>query len=146
MNANENIKATGELEIVVRDAAGHVKERHVVNNLVVTAGRNFIASRMVGTPAAMSHMSLGAGATAAALGDTALGSELGRVALTSAASAANVVTYVANFPAGTATGAITEAGVFNAGSSGTLLCRTVFPVVNKGANDAVGITWNITIS
>ena len=54
--------------------------------------------------------------------------------------------YVASFGAGTGTGAITEAGLLNASSSGTLLCRTVFSVINKGANDTLGITWTVTIS
>jgi hypothetical protein len=57
-----------------------------------------------------------------------------------------VATYVASFPAGTGTGAVTEAGIFNASSGGTMLCRTVFSVVNKGADDAMSITWTITVS
>ena len=44
------------------------------------------------------------------------------------------------------TGAITEAGIFNASSSGTMLCRTVFSVVNKGASDSMTITWTVTVS
>ena len=88
------------------------------------------------------------GTTAAAVGDTALQTAIAgsRVALTSGTSATNVVTYVASFPAGTGTGAVTEAGVFNASSAGTMLCRTVFSVVNKGAADAMSITWTITVS
>ena len=54
--------------------------------------------------------------------------------------------YVATFPAGTGTGAITEAGILNASSSGTLLCRTVFSVINKGAADTLGITWTVTVN
>jgi hypothetical protein len=27
-----------------------------------------------------------------------------------------------------------------------MLCRTVFPVVNKAADDALTITWTITLS
>jgi hypothetical protein len=47
---------------------------------------------------------------------------------------------------GVGTGAISEAGIFNASSGGTMLCRTVFPVVNKQASDTIAITWTITIS
>ena len=94
----------------------------------------------------MSHMAIGTGSTAAAAGNTALGSEAGRVALTSSTVTDNAVAYVASFGAGTGTGAITEAGLLNASSSGTLLCRTVFSVINKGANDTLGITWTVTIS
>ena len=91
-------------------------------------------------------MALGANSTAAAIGNTALGSELGRVALSSDTASGAIVTYTASFPAGTATGAVVEAGVFNAASGGTMLCRTVFAVVNKGIDDAMAVTWAITVS
>ena len=48
--------------------------------------------------------------------------------------------------AGTGTGAITEAGIFNASTNGTMLCRTVFPVVTKQAGDTIAITWKVTVS
>jgi outer membrane protein assembly factor BamB len=147
MNATENLKASGSLRVVVTGADGKVKEEHEFKNLVVTVGKNFVASRMVGTASAvMSHMAVGSNNTAAAAGDTALGAELGRVALSTSVATTNVVTYTATFPAGTGTGAIVEAGIFNASSAGTMLCRTVFAVVNKGVDDALSITWTITIS
>lgn len=142
----ENIKITGKVSIKLFDQSGAVKDTRDINNLVVTTGKEFIAARMVGTPTEMSHMAIGADNTAADVGDTALGSELGRVGLTSDTSSGAVVTYVATFPAGTGTGAVVEAGILNASSGGTLLCRTVFSVVNKGANDAMTITWQITVS
>lgn len=147
MNTNEQVKATGALRVVVTGKDGQVKEEREFKNLVVTVGKNFVASRMVGTSAnIMSHMAIGSNNTAAAAGDTALGTELGRVALASGTSSANVVTYTASFPAGTGTGAVVEAGILNASSAGTLLCRTVFAVVNKGADDAMSVTWTVTIS
>jgi hypothetical protein len=147
MNTNEQLKASGSLRVVVFDKNGAVKEEHYLKNLVVSVGKNFVASRMVGTTSAvMSHMAVGSDGTAAALGDTALGAELGRVVLASSASTANVVTYTATFPAGTATGALVEAGIFNAGAAGIMLCRTTFAVVNKSIDDAMSITWTVTIS
>jgi hypothetical protein len=143
---NDQIRITGDVTIQLFNADGSLKDKREIKNLVVTTGKNFIAARMTGTPTIMSHMAVGAGTTAAAVGDTALQSELGRVALTSGTTAAAVTTYVASFPAGTGTGAVTEAGVFNASSGGTLLCRTVFPVVNKGVDDAMSITWAVTVS
>lgn len=143
---NDQLKVTGDVVVEITGPDGRVKDRREIKNLVVTTGKTFIAARMVGTPTAMSHMAIGAGTTAAAAGDTALGSELGRVTLTSATSTGAVVTYTASFPAGTGTGAVTEAGTFNASSGGTLLCRTVFSVVNKGIDDAMSITWAITVS
>lgn len=147
MNTNENLKASGSLRVVVTGKDGQVKEQHDFKNLIVTVGKNFVASRMVGTASAvMSHMAVGAGTSPAAAGDTALGSELGRVSLTSGTATGAVATYTATFPAGTGTGAVTEAGIFNNSTGGTMLCRTVFSVVNKGTDDAMSITWTVTIS
>ena len=147
MNTQEQLKASGALRVVLTGPNGEIKEEHEFKNLVVTVGKNFVASRMVGASAnVMSHMAIGADATAPAAGNTALGSELGRVALASAAAVDSVVTYAATFPAGTGTGAVVEAGVFNATPAGTMLCRTTFAVVNKGADDAMSVTWTVTIS
>lgn len=147
MNTNENLQASGSLRVVVTGADGQVKAEHDFKNLVVTVGKNFVASRMVGTASAiMSHMAIGAGTTAAAAGDTTLQSSLGRVALTSGTATGTVATYTATFPSGTGTGAVTEAGIFNDSTAGTMLCRTVFSVVNKGADDAMSVTWTVTIS
>ena len=149
MNTNEKIVATGKLKIVVTAPDGTVKHEQEVKNLVVTTGLGFIASRMAGTSAnVMSHMAIGTGSTAAAAGNTTLGTESARVALTSTTPTGAAVAYVASFPAGTPASltAITEAGIFNASSSGTMLCRTVFAVVNKDVNDTMSITWTITMA
>jgi hypothetical protein len=136
------ISLKGRLQIFLNDEL--VQE---VDNLVVTAGKEFVAGRMTGTsPAIMSHMAIGSGATAAANGDTALGTELGRVALTDDAVSGAVITYSATFGSGVGTGAVTEAGLFNASSAGTLLCRTVFSAINKGAADSLAILWSVTVS
>lgn len=143
---NDQLKVTGDVVVEITGADGQVKDRREIKNLVVATGKTFIAGRLVGTPTTMSHMAVGSSSTAAANGDTALGASLGRVALTSATSSGAVVTYVATFPPGTGTGAVVEAGVFNDPTAGTMLCRTVFAVVNKGADDAMSITWAITVS
>lgn len=142
----ETVKATGELNIKLFGPDGQLKSEKTVPNLVVTVGKTFIAARMVGTPTAMSHMAIGSGTVDPAVGDTTLGTELARVALTSSTSALAVVTYVASFGQGVGTGAVTEAGIFNASSAGTMLCRTEFAVVNKGATDSMSITWTVTVS
>jgi len=147
MFKNDNSKATGKLTVEIKNDKGIVVEKREVKNLVVDDGLEYIASRMKDTSAtAMSHMAIGTGSTAAAASDTALGTEAARQALTSTTVTANAVAYVASFAAGTGTGAITEAGLFNASSSGTLLCRTVFSVINKAAADTLGITWTVSVN
>ena len=149
MKLIENVKGTkGELNIVLRDEAGNVTQEVTVPNLVVNTGLAYIASRMKDTTlSAMSHMGVGSGTTNPAAGNTALETALGaRVALTSTTVTANAIEYVATFGAGSGTGAVTEAGIFNALTSGTMLCRTEFDVINKGAADSMTITWTVTIS
>jgi hypothetical protein len=147
MKAQDFVTVVGTPRIVVTDKNGAVKTDFSIPNLVVTAGKGFIASRMLGTSlATMTHMALGTGTTAAAAGNTALQTESARAAFSSTPTAVGaVITYTSTFGAGAATGAITEAGIFNASTGGTMLCRTVFPVVNKGADDTMYITWTVTI-
>ena len=145
---NENLKLSGQLAIVLRDKDGNVKEERTEKNLVVTTGLNYIASRMKdATATAMTHMGLGSGTTAVAAGQTDLVTLLGsRETLDSTTVTANAIAYVASFEAGDATGAVTEAGIFNAATSGTMLCRVKFDVVNKAADDTMTVTWTITLA
>jgi hypothetical protein len=144
---NSNIKATGRLNVVLKDESGAIKDSREINNLVVTTGLGYIASRMKDATAdAMSHMAIGSGTAAAAAGNTTLGTELDRNALTSTTVTGNEITYAASWGAGDGTGAVTEAGIFNAASAGDMLARTVFSVLNKSANDTLAITWTITLS
>ena len=145
---NDNLKLRGDVALVLKDKNGNIKESREINNLVVTAGLTFICARMAAASAnVMSHMALGSSTTAAAAGQTDLVSILGsREALDSTSASANTIAYVSSFEAGEGTGAVVEAGVFNAASSGTMLCRTVFPVVNKQADDTMSVTWTITLS
>ena len=143
---NDNFEITGALAIAINGEV--VKE---VPNTVVAAGKEFVASRMLGTTSGvMTDMAVGTGSTAVASStDTGLGSEANRQTLSSStidSNYANKVIFIATFGAGDGTGAITEAGIFNASSGGDMLCRTVFDVVNKGSADSMTITWTITVS
>jgi len=147
MKTNDSVKATGQVSIDIFGPNGELKEKAYIPNLVVAVGRAYIASRMKDdSSTAMSHMAVGTGAVAADAADTTLGTEANRQLLSSTVVAANVVTYTANYVAGQGTGALTEAGVFNASSAGTMLCRTVFDVINKAADDSMTITWTVTLS
>ena len=140
----DKVKVTGNLEISLN---GKVVRK--IKNLVVTAGKEWIASRMQGVAdSVMTHMAIGTGSTAAVIGDTTLETELARGALTvSGGSVAGaVITFATTYAAGTGTGAITEAGIFNDATVGDMLARTVFSVVNKGAADSMTLKWSVTIS
>jgi hypothetical protein len=148
---NEFLSAKGRVVIETRDATtGELKERREVDNLVVTVGKEFIASRLASdSEAVMSHMAVGTTGTAPAAGNTQLLAEAARVALNVAggAVAGAVVTFTASFGAGVGTGTLQEAGIFNAAglNAGDMLARVAFGVVTKGANDVTTITWTVTI-
>lgn len=147
--ANSEVQMIGKVHIVKTNAEGTVTHDFVVPNLVVTAGKQFIASKLRATtnsPASMTHMAIGTSSTTPGASDTTLGTQTGRVSLSGDTATSNYVTFTATFPAGTGDGAIVEAGIFNASSGGTMLCRTTFPVVTKGSGDTLAITWVVTVS
>ena len=149
MEQTEFVKATGRVNYKLFDSEGNLKDERDINNLVVTVGKNFLATWLATASQStvfMPYVALGTGATAASAGDTALQTELSpRVAGTVTAST-NVYQNVASFGAGVDTGAITEAGLLSASSSGTMFARQVFSVINKGAGDTLQVTWQVTLS
>lgn len=148
----EMLSIKGLVSIRLTDKEGNLKTL-IHQNLVVNSGLALIISRLMGnTKGAISHMAVGTGATAASAGQTALFTEKNRLALDSQTAVTTNVTgdsvqYVTTFPAGAASsGALTEAGLFNAEVAGDMLARVMFPVVNKGVDDVMVITWKITVS
>ena len=141
----DDLKLTGALKISLNDEIVHQ-----CDNLVVTAGKNWVAGRFKdgSIPAEMSHMAIGSADTAPAAGNTALVTELNRIALTTDGGtvSTNTVQYDASWTSAAAAYAIKEAGIFNAASGGTMLARTTFAVINKGTDDTVSISWTITVS
>ena len=134
---------TGHVSIALNDEV--VQE---TKNTVVTDGKKWVADRMNDANTVMTHMAIGTGNTTVVAGDTTLDTELDRNALTSTTVTDNAIAYVAEWGAGDGTGAIIEAGIFDASSGGDCLARTVFSsgIVNKGASDTLTITWTITVS
>jgi hypothetical protein len=150
---NENLKLSGQLNIVLKDKNGKVKEERVEKNLVVNKGLAFIISRMEGTAkGVMSHMALGSSSTAEAAGQSDLVSILGSREILDSTTITGTnnekIVFVSSFEAGDATGAVKEAGIFNSGTAaaGDMLSRTTFAVVNKAADDTMAVTWTITLS
>ena len=141
----DDLKLTGALKISLNDEIVHQ-----CDNLVVTAGKQWVAGRFKdgSIPAEMSHMAIGSADTAPAAGNTALATELNRIALTTDGGTVsnNTVQYDASWTSAAAAYAIKEAGIFNASTGGTMLARTTFAVINKGTDDTVSISWTITVS
>lgn len=112
---------------------------------VTTAGFNAIIQRGFATQTgsdAINYIAIGSGDSAAAAGDTALGSEAARAQGTySYTDDAKAFEHTTTFAAGTATGSIVESGLFNSGATGELFARQTFGVIQKGASDSLQMTW-----
>jgi hypothetical protein len=146
---NDGVAVRGRVHVELFGPDGALKESRTVSNLVTTAGKAHIADQLSSSPggAAMSHMALGTGTTNPAIGDTAVETEIDRNALTSRTDAGAVVTYVGTWAAGDATNAaISEGGILNNSSGGTLLARAEWTPINKGAGDTLTVTWTVTFS
>jgi predicted anti-sigma-YlaC factor YlaD len=140
------VEVAGKLSIVLTTVDGMVKDSRELDNLIVQVGKNYLAGGVIGAlTQPFIQMALGTGTTSPTTGDTALQAQLARQAFTTASVSANVATLSTTFGAGVGTGALTEAGIFNAATAGVMLSRVVFSVVNKASTDVLTITWTITI-
>jgi len=127
----------------------------LISNLTTTTGKAGVASRINGSgaEAAFTFIAVGTGATAAAIGDATLETELAVSGLSRvAASASRTTTDTTNDTATlattftvTGTAAVTESGVLNAGAVGVLLARQVFSALNVVNGDSLTITWNFDV-
>lgn len=153
LDINSNIQLKGSVKVQLIGPDGKIKQEHEDHNLIVTVGKNYLATWLAANSQAgqfMGFIGLGTGTTAPASGDTALQSEFSgggysRVNGT-LTSSTNTWTNAATFNPGNGTGAITEAGLFSASSSGTMFAHQVFSAYNKAALDTMTVTWTITFS
>jgi len=132
---------------------GKLVDKMVISNLITTAGVAGIAARIngSGSPAAYTYIALGTGSTAAADANTQLENEITTSGGARASASVSVVTTdtagdtaqlqnTFSFTTG-GTFAITESGVLNAASAGTLLARQVFSAINVVSGDSLQVTY-----
>jgi len=141
-----------ELEVTHIRNGKVINKRKVLDRVVTSAFVNDIVDTLQGKTTPYTNFKnykyhgTGTGTTAEAAGDTALVTEVGsRVTGTQVEGNANQYKSVATVTyAGTY--AITEHGLFNASTGGTLMDRTVFSPVNVQSGDSIVFTFVITFS
>ena len=162
MNSNDTLSIKGNLNIVLTDAQGNIKDSRNIHNKITLVGLEHILTRLGtsgGGSTYINYMTLGttSDTTAEDGSRTSLRAEpssgltrqVTTITTDFTAASSRTIIYVADFAAGNPTTAsgITEAGLFSqVAIGGTMLARTVFPVINKGTGDSMRITWKITLT
>lgn len=144
---------------------GHISWKHLRDgkeiafgerkNVITTAGKNALAALLNSTGVGNSivtHIGLGTSTTPVNVTDTVLGTELvggsyARIAVARSNPSANQIQYTATFTGITSNPTVSEAGLLNAITGGTLFAhQLVAPVVQlASASDSLQIIWTITI-
>lgn len=145
------INVEGRWFVSLYGPKGELKEERSGKNVITLDGLSGLVSHMVEATAAATtftfrYVAIGTDSTGEANTDTALGGELTRHTATVSHASNGIYRLTATFPSGTGTGAIAEYGVFNSNSAGTMFSRDTEAVVNKGANDDLVVTTEITFS
>lgn len=145
----ESLSIKGKVKIEIFNSLGELLEERSFNNLVTTAGKSFIARKLVDQvdEERIFSIGIGSGSTAANIADTELETELANVEnsyniydeLTE-----NTTIHLAKFGQGIGTGTINEVGLFT--SSNVLVCRAIVgtPIV-KASDQIINISWELTV-
>lgn len=142
---------TAELAIQLRKADGRVIDYGVVGyRVVTTAFVNYMVDQLqteTSTWGDFKFHDSGVGATAEAIGDTAMEATdaESRVTGTQAEVAANQYRSVGTINY-TTNKAITEHGLFNDVTAGTLMDRTMFTAINVVNTDSISFTYTLSVS
>ena len=141
-------------------ATGVMVEKLSYSNLITNVGLADVAGLINGStsPASFEFIGIGTGTGAASATDTTLGTEInedgnpsfstrgvaGTVSRTTTTVTNDTATIVRTFTIGAFTPAVTEAGLFNAATGGTLFARRVFAALNLVDGNNLQITYNVS--
>ena len=144
----------GQVNMVVRDKFGFIKEERSGPNVVTNAGISEIVYLACGEAGnAWSHIAIGTSSTTATVGDTSLEAEIttnggARDASTVSSEQTSTADDTIQLKSGwnfTGSLNIRESGVFNSGAAGDMLCRQTFATLAVNDGDSLTITWKVQL-
>lgn len=141
----------GKLEAVHRKADGSVIRYGVLDyRVVTTAFVSFVVDQLQTETSVFGdfkYHDAGVGTTAAANGDTAIETTDGENRATGTQTEASATVYQSvGTISYTTTKAVTEHGLFNDATTGTLMDRTVFSAINVVSGDSIQFTYSLTVA
>lgn len=147
------IVPVGKVLAILQDIHTGYIRKSITNNMFVTAGKNALADRLIGTTTnnrgIITYCALGTGITAPVAGNVKMETELFRKLISVRSVVGNIATFQTFFTATEVTGTLSEAGLFGDGAtgladSGTLFARTLINRV-KTTSDTLTLVWTVTI-
>lgn len=145
----QTIDVLSNVRVTVTDAAtGELLNEQHHHNLVVNDGLNLIRDLLDGDAVAgLTHLAVGTGTAATTAASAALGTEVFRDAVIGRTSNAQQLVISYYLGSGSANGnTLSEAGIFNAASSGTMFARVKLgTTIVKTASIAVTFNWTINL-
>lgn len=142
------MKLKGIVNVRVVDKNGKLKEEKEFRNLIVNAGKQDIIQLLNGNTSTYNYIAIGTGTTAASSSDSAMETEVDRQAGTVTTQTTTFTNdthqVVASFSF-SASYAITEYGMFNASTGGTMLSHIIDTATNVSSGDSMQVTWKIII-
>jgi hypothetical protein len=154
MKINESIDMTGRLTVLKRNRANTVIDEIAADNSIVLSGRDLVAKLFINEKIApISHIAVGTGNDPVIPAqDEKLGTELFRKPIKPADASQNITTtadnrkkviITADLDFNEANGVLTEAGLFNAPTSGVMYNRVVFPAITKTSDFKLTLIWEV---
>ena len=153
MKTKEKLKMKGLILIEVKDKNGKVKENRDVTNTITNASLAEVTGLMggVGAKTVFDYLAVGTGTTASAAADTALETEINDSGLARAQVTPTQETttqtddtlQLVKAWSVSGTKAVTECGILNAASNGTLLGHQVFAALNVISGDTLTLTYSV---
>jgi len=148
------VRLRGEVELIVYDKFGNIKDRRHIKNVITDVGKAQVAGLINGAVTTQfKYIAIGTGTTAASASDTALESETHRELADTLDRVTTDVTndtarLIKTFSGYTGSESITESGVFDSDTGGNMLCRQTFSALNIDwdAGDSLQITWKIQVT
>jgi hypothetical protein len=137
--------------MLAAELAGDLRYRGVVPNMIVDSGLELAAKWGIDTDAVgLTWHAIGTGSTAPVAGNTALGTEVKRLAFASRERVAGVLTLTAFYLASESTYHIRELGVFGGAAasstpgSGSLFSRALYDVDNSAGLEDLTVSYELT--
>lgn len=146
---HDTVSLFGTIGLTLYGPDNRIKYQKTIPNLIVQTGKNYIASRMVGDPAAAAYyIGVGSSSTTVASEQVQLGTQVGSRQSATVTRSNSELSYTATFGTGVSTGTLREAAIFTDPTNTTtaMINRATFPDLTKEAGDTLVINWNILIN